>query len=421
MKRIILLILILILTLLFINCDNYTHNSISNTDPANYINLDLVKAFGGYDDDWGEDLAITSDLSCYLAGRTASFGYGASHSYLVKVNSDNELVWEKYYGGKGEDATKAISLVDDSLLYLLGYTTSFDITTGKKVDPADHPEFKFDDFNFYLIKTNLEGISYWEKPYGLLGTDEFATDIKILSDGIVLAGYSQSDIDINLFLVKTDYDGDTIWTSTFSSTNLTRAFSLAVTSDNNFIAAGDAKTAFGQKTDCYIAKVSASGQPIWEATFGESELEEGIQAILPVNDGVICSGYLISPGDENLNDGVLLILKVDLSGNLVWKYSYLTVKGNQSNCLEQSSSGNFLVVTNNTATNETTFTKFDSDGQLLWTQKKGHGAAKGLRHFPNDPIDRYIMTGQSDFPEFTSNVNVSYIIVSEDLTNVELK
>ena len=406
--------------LLITACDNYTHNSITNTDPANYVNLELTKSFGGTGDDWGEDLYLTPEYDCYIVGETESFGYGASNTYVIKVDINNELQWQKYYGGFGEDVALAVKSADDSCFFILGYTTSFNITTGKKVDPAADPFFKFDDFNFYLIKTNQEGITFWEKPYGTPATDEYGNSLEIVDDGIIMAGYASGATGNNIYLNKTDFDGNLIWSSLIETEGSQIAEAITTCADGNFVLGGSTKATSSADENAYLIKVSSGGDPLWEFTFGLGNMDEGLNSIISTSDGVIGAGYLKVDGDENLNDGILLLLKVDLSGELVWKYSYVTVKGSETSCLEQSSNGDFIVVTNNFATDETTFSKFDSDGQLLWTQKKGKGAGRSIKHRPNDPSDRYIMTGLSSNPSFTTNVNASYIIVSEDLTNIEL-
>lgn len=422
MKKVIIIFSLIILGLI-VACDNYTHNSITNTDPANYINLDLAISFGGSNNDWGEDIKIVPDYNTdeykrYIAGVTTSYGSGSSSSYLLKVDENNQLVWQYYYGGRGEDGANSIEIVEDTMIFLLGYTTSFDINTGKKVDPAANPSFKFDDINFYLIKTNLSGITYWEKCYGTQGSDETGIATALTDDGIIAAGRATSSGGDNIYLSKIDFNGNQIWSSLDIQNGEQQIYDIVKSSDGNFIAAGTHRNTLEQNHDAYFTKFTSGGDPVWHYSAGETDIDEGINALIATDDGVIGAGFLKVNGDDNLKDGILLIIKLDLAGNLVWKYSYVTVKGSETSCIEQTYNDDFIVISNNIAADETTYTKFDANGQLLWTQQKGVGAAKAMQQIPDDPNDRYIITGKTFNPTAVNVVNAAYVIAAEDLTNV---
>ena len=93
----------LALLLFSATCDNYSHNSIVNTPPANYVNLVSINNYGGDGFDWGASVATTSDNEYVISGSTTSYGYGENTLYLAKVGTEGNLLWQKWFGGYGND------------------------------------------------------------------------------------------------------------------------------------------------------------------------------------------------------------------------------------------------------------------------------------------------------------------------------
>lgn len=88
-------------------------------------NVTWQKTYGGPDMDYAVAIAQTGDGGYVVAGNTESFGAGYSDSWLLKLNPDGSLAWQKTYGGPDEDTFQAMDDVGDGGYVLTGLTASF--------------------------------------------------------------------------------------------------------------------------------------------------------------------------------------------------------------------------------------------------------------------------------------------------------
>jgi hypothetical protein len=88
-------------------------------------NVQWQKNYGGTDDDWAYAIAPTSDGGYVVAGRTKSFGAGRMDVWVLKLDGQGNVQWQKTYGGKGDDEARAIAPTSDGGYVVAGYTRSF--------------------------------------------------------------------------------------------------------------------------------------------------------------------------------------------------------------------------------------------------------------------------------------------------------
>ena len=111
-----------------------------------------------------------------MAGRTDSYGNGASDFYLVKTNSNGDFLWDKTYGGDLDDRAFTAMETSDGGFIIGGYTASFNVGY----------------FDFYMVRTNSTGDTLWTRTYGGERQEEIY-DIEETSDGgFAAVGYTHS-------------------------------------------------------------------------------------------------------------------------------------------------------------------------------------------------------------------------------------
>ena len=147
-----------------------------------------------------------------------------------------------------------------------------------------------------------------------------------VSDGYVIAGdtYSygnsmSSGVDASdIYLVKTDLDGNVVWNKTFGGKYEENANSLAAV-DDSYVIVGSTKSHNNSKDyDVYLVKTDLEGNLTWEKHYGKADDDQG-NSIVPADDGYVITGYTSSIGNFYKD---VYILKIDLNGNPVWNRSY---------------------------------------------------------------------------------------------------
>jgi hypothetical protein len=184
-------------------------------------NVQWQKTYGGTDDDEANSVQQTLDGGYIVAGMTHSFGAGQEDIWILKLNLDGDVQWQKTYGGPGNDLAKSIQLTSDRGYIVAGGTSSF----GSGGEDA------------WVLKIDKDGNLQWQKTYGGT-TDEEANVIRQTTDGgYVVGGYTDSfgPTDQNAWLVKLDSNGDVIWQNTYGAGRIN---SIQETLDGGYITAG---------------------------------------------------------------------------------------------------------------------------------------------------------------------------------------
>jgi hypothetical protein len=85
------------------------------------------QAFGGGGVDVGESVMETEDGGIVVAGYTTSFGAGGKDAWLLKADADGNEEWDENLGGPDDDAAWSVVETEDGGIVLLGYTDSYGI------------------------------------------------------------------------------------------------------------------------------------------------------------------------------------------------------------------------------------------------------------------------------------------------------
>jgi len=100
--------------------------------------------YGGPKNDWVGPYRIHEGKSYLLTGFSESYGHGQSDAWLFNINDKGKMIWQRTYGGTGQDWGGSVTTLDGGDLLLAGYTDSFGagdsdgwlIRTGSTGDPG---------------------------------------------------------------------------------------------------------------------------------------------------------------------------------------------------------------------------------------------------------------------------------------------
>jgi len=316
------------------------------------------RTYGGGNDDWGSSVCQTSEGG-YIAGGWNSF-YGSARGkvYLIKTNASGDTLWSHTYGRGINDYGNSIQQTSDGG-YIVAGSTYYSPTTA---------------YDVYLVKTNPSGDTLWTRIYGGR-SDDYGNFVQQTSDGgYIIAGttYSFGAGGYDVYLIKTNASGDTLWTRTYGGTNDDEGFSVQQTSDGGFIIAGYTLSYGAGSADVYLVKTNASGDTLWTRTYGGMKWDEGRSAQQTSDGGYITTGWTFS-FDDTL--GNVYLLKTNASGDTLWTRTYGGTGLDHGYSVQQTSDGGFIVAggTNSygAGINDVYLIKTNASGDTLWTRTYG--------------------------------------------------
>ncbi|MDD5528782.1 MAG: T9SS type A sorting domain-containing protein [bacterium] len=166
--------------------------------------------------------------------------------YLIKTTSSGNILWTKTFGG------------DSSYSYL-----------GNSVQQTEDGGFiiagiKQSSENYcdgYLLKTNPTGDSLWTKIFDRDTSDHINSVRQTKDGGYIISGYTASPGigNYDVYLIKTNSNGDTVWTKTFGGPADDKSYSVELTNDSGFIVVGYTKSFGAGGTDVYLIKTNGNG------------------------------------------------------------------------------------------------------------------------------------------------------------------
>lgn len=289
-------------------------------------NMQWNKTYGGTGDDEAHCLTRTLDGGYAILGTTNSFGAGGYDFWLVKTDSSGNMLWNKTYGGAGDDDAWSIRQTVNGDLILAGWTASFGAGSG----------------DFWLVKTDSSGNMLWNKTYGG-ALFENAYCIRQTSDGgFALLGYTYSfgAGSSDFWLVKTDGLGNEQWNATYGGMKDDFGFSLVEAWDGGYALAGSTSS-FGEGIyDFWLVRTDKFGKILWSNTYGGVGYDEAWSVLQATNHRFILAGWIESFGAGSSD---CWLIATDESGNSLWNMTWGGTDYDYAYSILQCTDGNFAL------------------------------------------------------------------------------
>lgn len=363
------------------------------TEPGGPSFLGMIN-YGGTQDDAAWDALLAEDSGFYIVGATNLEFEPEMRGdvYLIRTDAAGEVLWEKTYGGEGYQEGKSIIPTSDGGVVIAGHTTAFG---GGGLDA-------------YLIKVDQEGNELWSRTYGS-PLDEMASTVRQTADGGYIlignvvdpndfvahadeAGYGGFEGRSNIYLVKTDGDGNELWSHAYDSENNILTSSGLQTADGGFLVLATVMFFPEPDEDILLLKVGETGNQLWTRTWEEG-ISTGHDLISTADGNYLIAGSQAPPGDIQHLGADSLFIKVDPSGGEIWS----SVHGDSgiidfAAVVAETTDGGFVAAG---GAADIPLVRIDADGQLLWRRIVRTGTHSMFGSILQHPDGGYIVVGSS--------------------------
>ncbi len=284
----------------------------------------------------------------------------ANGSFLPKANaSQTPGIIENTFGGAEDDWASGIVCTSDGGFAIAGTTSSFG--TGSQ--------------DYYLVKLDANGQKQWDHTYGGADYDIVAAGncLVMTSDGgFVIFGTSRSFGSSRgmFYLVRTDASGQKLWEKTYGHWDMTVGDAIRATDDGGFILAGHS-TQTDAWLDYRVTKVDANGNEQWTQFYGASGGDDDTP-----NDIIVTpdKGYLIAGRSGYWSrDTQAWMIRTDDKGNKLWDVAWGDAGRDIANGVTATQDGGFICVgsTASHGAGDAFMLKLNASGQTQWSQTYG--------------------------------------------------
>ena len=318
--------------------------------------MEWNKTYGGTESDVATALACTSDGGYVITGETSSYGEGQRDYWLIKVDSSGNPQWNRTFGDQTDDIATCVIQTNDGGYALAGYWLENDGS---------------EDVRF--IKTDSSGNIQWTRTYGGAEGERIYSVVQTSEGGYAMTGVTTSYNDErkpDFWLVKTDSKGIMEWNKTYTEQNTDSAKTLIQTRDGRYTMAGFVRQAIIDSSDVWVINVDSTGNPVWNVTWEPKEYAM-VDSMIQTRD----NGYLVSGTTNYLKDffdlsSYMFLIKIDADGTIKWIKIFDGLGDNNSLFVTQTENDVYALA----ATTKTTekgahhdiwFTKADPHGNVI--------------------------------------------------------
>ncbi|UCC78960.1 MAG: T9SS type A sorting domain-containing protein [Candidatus Zixiibacteriota bacterium] len=300
----------------------------------------------------------TPDGGLAITGATTYGGYSTT-PYLLRINANGDTLWSRRpnFWGIG----RAICMSPDN---------GFIIAGSHNESPHQFP---------FILKLDCSGNTIWSNFLYDLGHGVLRSVQPVGLDGYILTGYKLGtfpDYADSVLLFRINSGGDYLWSRVYSGANDERAWSVVPTSDSGFIIVGWTESSGNGLSDFYIIKTDSNGDSIWTKTFGSPWEDEG-RDILETPDG----GYVFS-GKRSISQSKAnhYLMKINSQGDSIWAHSYVDVISYTiTHSITQTLDGGYALIGYRPYSSNIRYIdiiRTDAQGDSLWSKRFWHNPVK---------------------------------------------
>lgn len=395
------LLLYFFILITVISCKNDDDGVINSNTSASGI-VSSIKTFGGSKNDSAQEIVNTSDGGYAILGFTQSMNGDITDKqnesfdfWLLKFNEENEIQWNKTYGGTEDDKGQDIIQTTDGGYAIIGSSLSNNEDVSGNNGQND----------YWLAKLDATGNISWQKSFGFQGSDFGVSVIQTNDSGYFVTGIldvtasngegntsksNNKHAGGDYWAIKLDASGTIEWSKFYGGLFTDTPESVVQTNDNGFIIVGgsdsmdtDISNNIGSY-DFWVIKVSSTGAIVWEKSFGGDEIDQAWSIVKSGDGNFLIAGDTRS-NDVNVSNNIgaadLWLIKISPLGELIWEKTIGGTSFDVARDISATQDGGFLIagssrsndvdVSENKGQNDAWAIKVDSNGTIEWETSIG--------------------------------------------------
>jgi len=253
-----------------------------------------------------------------------------SDFFVLKFDSNNELEWAKTYGGSGDDRGYDMVALKQGGYVLLGYSNSSDGDASNNEGMHDHWVIRIDHQGNLLWEKSF-GFSGHDHAYNIIESPDggffFNGYLDVTGSGGAGQDGKGSTVQRHgvgeFWAHKIDAQGQLLWRNYYGGTNNDRSYDAIYTSDGNYLLVGTSESEdfdISQPRggyDIWVVKISTRGKLLWERSFGGSAYDSAAAVVeYPLGNYIVVGQSLSEDGDiqQPLGRSDLLLIEIDQEG-----------------------------------------------------------------------------------------------------------
>jgi uncharacterized delta-60 repeat protein len=243
------------------------------------------KSYGGADGDFTYSIQETADGGYIVAGHTWSSGTWDTNFWVLKLNTDGDVQWQKSYGGADDEFAWSIQETADGGYIAAGATASFG---------AGH-------YDCWVLKLNADGDVQWQKSYGGTEEDDGRSIRETADGGYIVAGATASfGAGTDLWVLRLSPNGDVLWQKSYGGADEDFAWSIEEAADGGYIVAGSTMSFGAGGNDLWVLKLDPDGNITGCPTIADSKAIIGDTNATGISTAASVMDTSVEPADTDV-------------------------------------------------------------------------------------------------------------------------
>jgi hypothetical protein len=363
---------------------------------------------GSSEQDCSYSTAVDAWGNVYISGYTrddlGGINAGNEDVFASKFDSEGNEIWTTQIGAAGADRSYSIAVDASGNAYIGGRTEG----------GLGGPNAGYSDA--FLSKLDPSGNEVWTTQFGTNDYDS-ATGVAVGPSGnAYISGYTLGDLDgpsagqYDAFLGKFGPDGANIWMTQTGTTSSDLSQSVAVDAIGNVYISGQTRGDLGGSNagfdDVFVSKFDSDGEEIWTSQIGSDEFDYSYSVAVDASGSVYVAGRTFGDlggpvSSDNTPD--LFLSKFDSDGNELWTNQMGSGSGDSANSVAVDLLGEVYITGRtdgdlggpNAGSGDAILGKFDSDGNLIWMTQLGTDAADTSHSIAIDASGNVYISGET--------------------------